>query len=168
MADSLGKKFESVVKEAFEKVEGVSIDRIHDQMNGYAGSTNISDFILYKYPHEYYIECKSVHGNTLPFSNITRNQWDGMLKKSLIDGVIAGVICWWVEKDTTRFIPIELLEVLKVNGAKSIRYDYVSYLDAHTMAMYPHAATFLTTHKIQGKKKRVFYDYDMEAFLNEF
>lgn len=156
MADSLGKKFEGVIKEAFEKVEGVSIDRIHDQMNGYAGSTNISDFIMYKYPHEYYIECKSVHGNTLPFSNITRNQWDGMLKKSQIQGVVAGVICWWVDKDVTKFLPIEYLQEFKDMGYKSIRYD-------------DDGSPFLTPFiEIQGKKKRVFFDYDMEAFLNEF
>ncbi len=154
MADSLGKKFEGVIKEAFEKVEGVSIDRIHDQMNGYAGSTNISDFILYKYPHEYYIECKSVHGSTLPFSNITRNQWDGMLKKSQIQGVVAGVICWWVKFDTTLFLPIQLLEQMKNDGCKSVRWDMCDYLE--------------TPIRIPGKKKRVFFDYDMEAFLNEF
>ncbi len=167
MAESLAKKFETVIKDAFEKVEGVSIDRIHDQMTGYkVTSANICDFIVYKYPYEYYIECKTVHGNTLPFSNITKKQWDGMLKKSQIQGVIAGVICWWVEKDTTRFIPIELLEVLRINGAKSIRYDYGSYVSAREIR--PEAARFLRTHKIQGKKKRVFWDYDMEAFLNEF
>ena len=166
MADSLAKKFEGVIKEAFEKVPGVSIDRIHDQMSGYAGSTNISDFIMYKYPCEYYIECKTVHGNTLPFSNITKNQWDGMLKKSMIDGVIAGVICWFVDKDVTKFIPIELLEALRQDDAKSIRYDYGSYVSAREVR--PNVARFFRTHKIQGKKKRVFWDYDMEAFLNEF
>ena len=38
-----GKRFESVIKESFERVDGVSIDRLHDQTNGFVGSSNISD-----------------------------------------------------------------------------------------------------------------------------
>ena len=109
MAINRGKDFEKVIKEAFEKVPGVSIDRLHDQMNGFAGSANISDFIMYKYPHEYYIECKSVHGNTLPFSNISKNQWNGMLEKSKIDGVFAGVMCClWCTTSPGLTIPFAL------------------------------------------------------------
>ena len=67
-----GKDFEAVVKDCFLTVPGVSIDRLHDQMTGFKGSTNICDFIVYKEPYEYYFECKAVHGNTLPFSNITK------------------------------------------------------------------------------------------------
>lgn len=160
-----GKQFENVIKEAFEKVEGVSIDRIHDQTNGYAGSANISDFIMYKYPHEYYIECKSVHGNTLPFSNITKNQWEGLLKKSKIEGVIAGVICWWVDRDVTLFIPIQLLQVEKNLGHKSIRYDYGSCISAREVR--PNGTRFFRTHELKGKKKRVFFDYDMTTFFKE-
>ena len=146
-----GKDFEKVIKEAFEKVPGVSIDRIHDQTNGFAGSANISDFIMYKYPYEYYIECKSVHGNTLPFSNITKNQWEGLLEKSKIEGVFAGVICWWTQRDTTLFIPIQELQNLKDTGFKSIRYDTPN--------------GYITD--IKGTKKRVFFDYDMEQFFKE-
>ena len=85
MAISRGKDFEKVIKECFELVPNTSVDRLHDQMNGFAGSTNICDFIVYHNPLIYYIECKSVHGNTLPFSNITKNQWQGLLAKSKID-----------------------------------------------------------------------------------
>ena len=156
-----GKQFENVIKESFEKVEGVSIDRIHDQTNGYAGSANISDFIMYKYPHEYYIECKSVHGNTLPFSNITNNQWNGMLEKSKIPGVFAGVICWWIDKDVTLFIPIQLLQVEKNLDHKSIRYDYgFAHYDKETGKISPPVT-------LSGKKKRVFWDYDMTTFFKE-
>ena len=148
MTVNRGKDFEKVIKEAFEKVPCVSIDRLHDQMNGFAGSANISDFIMYKYPHEYYIECKSVHGNTLPFSNISKNQWNGMLMKSKIDGVFAGVICWWIDKDVTRFIPITELETMRNNGYKSIAWN-----------------TTCSAYDLEGKKKRVFFEYDMEQFF---
>lgn len=43
MTYSYGKRFEDVVREAFEKVPGVSIDRLHDQTTGFKGSSNICD-----------------------------------------------------------------------------------------------------------------------------
>ena len=150
MSVNRGKDFENVIKKAFEKVDGVSIDRLHDQMTGYkVTSANICDFIVYKKPDEYYIECKSVHGNTLPFSNITQNQWNGLLDKSKIEGVCAGIICWFVDKDVTIFVPIQTLERLKQDGNKSIRYDLEMF----------------TVTQLKGKKKRVFFEYDMEDFF---
>lgn len=150
MAENRGKKFERVIKEAFKKVPSVSIDRLHDQMNGFRGSQNICDFIVYKEPYEYYFECKSVHGNTLPFANITDTQWNGLLEKSHIEGVFAGIICWWIDKDITRFIPIQYLETMRKQDYKSVRYDM-------------HYRTI----QLIGKKKRIFFDYNMGELLNE-
>lgn len=150
MSPNRGKQFENVIRKAFESVPNVSVDRLHDQTNGFKGSQNICDFIVYKEPYEYYIECKSVHGASLPFRNITDTQWEGLLEKSKIEGVYAGIICWWADKDMTRFIPIQYLEFLKNHGQKSLRYDCVEYQII-----------------IKGKKKRVFFDYNMEDFFNE-
>lgn len=159
MAVNRGKQFEDVVRKAFEKVPGVSIDRLHDQTTGFKGSQNICDFIVYREPYEYYFECKSVHGNILPFRNITETQWDGLLEKSKIQGVTAGVICWWIDKNITLFIPIQLLNALRADGFNSIRYDYDLITELDTGERYE-------TSEIKGKKKRVFFDYDMEEFLN--
>lgn len=148
MAVNRGKQFENVIRKAFEKVDGVSIDRLHDQTTGFVGSKNICDFIVYREPYEYYFECKSVHGNTLSFRNITTTQWNGLLEKSKIPGVFAGVICWWIDKDVTRFIPIQALQFAKNFDYKSVRYDD-DYL------------------RIHGKKKQVFFDYNMRMFLDE-
>ena len=156
MAENRGKKFENVIKEAFQKVSGVSIDRLHDQTNGFKGSQNICDFIVYREPYEYYIECKSVHGASLPFSNITDTQWNGLLQKSQIEGVFAGVICWWVDKDVTKYIPIGVLERMQRLNDKSIRYDFYHRFNNIDKII-----------EIKGKKKRVFFDYDMETFLDE-
>ena len=42
--------------------------RLNDQVSGYKGtSANISDFICYKYPLDYVIDCKSHKGNTISF-----------------------------------------------------------------------------------------------------
>lgn len=166
MAENRGKKFEQVIKNSFLKVPGVSIDRIHDQTTGYRGSQNICDFIVYKKPYEYYIECKSIHKNVLSISsipkkgadgklhgfygNITDTQWEGMLEKSKIEGVKAGVICWWVCQDVTAFIPIQVLYEMRRLGWQSVRYDMDDYL-----------------YKIPGQKRRVYFDYDMRQFFKE-
>jgi len=168
MAENRGKTFENIIKQAFEKVDGVSIDRLHDQMTGYkVTSANICDFIVYKKPYEYYIECKSVHGNTLPFSNITTNQWNGMLEKSKIEGVFAGVICWWIDKDITAFIPIWYLDYIKRNHPEKKSINVNSMLkESEELEKY---INFKNTHFIQikGKKKRVFFDYDMDYFFHD-
>ena len=154
MTENRGKKFEQVIRQAFEKVPNVSIDRLPDQTNGFKGSQNICDFIVYREPYEYYFECKSVHGASLPFSNITDTQWNGLLQKSQIEGVTAGIICWWVDKDITRFIPINTLVVMKEHDYKSYKFD---------VDVYQGESSYI----IKGKKKRVFFDYDMGGFLNE-
>lgn len=189
MAVNRGKQFEDVVEAAFEKVPNTSIVRLHDQTTGYIGSTNHCDFIVYREPLEYHIECKSVHGNTLSihsnpkpdkrgvlhgfYGNITDTQWTGLLEKSKVPGVIAGVLCWWVDKDVTKFIPIQFLDHLREwTDIKSIRYD-----TEYSMRKYPkfdkgvirilEYDEYNPLIEIPGTKKRVFFDYDMEAFLDE-
>lgn len=144
-----GKQFELVVRRAFEALSDVSIDRLHDQTTGFIGSSNICDFIVYRKPYEFYFECKSVHGNTLPFQNITETQWNGLLEKSKIKGVFAGVICWWVDRNVTAYIPIQSLVIMREElGQKSVRFDNNYILP------------------IAGKKKRVFFEYFMQDFLD--
>lgn len=166
MAVNRGKQFENVVREAFEKVPEVSVDRLHDQTTGFKGSQNICDFIVYRKPYEFYFECKSVHGNTLSiysnepkkkYGNITNKQWDGLLEKSKIEGVFAGIICWWIDKGITLFIPIQVLQFIRSIDKKSVRYDDIYNYDG-----YPDII------EIKGQKKRVFFEYDMEEFLNGF
>jgi len=156
MANNRGKQFENVVKEAFEKVPNTSVVRLHDQTTGYIGSSNHCDFIIYHRPNELHIECKSVHGNTFPFSNITDTQYNGLLEKSKIEGVIAGVIVWWVDNDRTLYLPIQVIHRMKKVGLKSVRYDCLDDFNGHTDIV-----------NIEGKKKRVFFEYDMEKFLKE-
>ena len=155
MAENRGKQFENIVKECLQRVPGVSIDRVHDQMTGYLGSSaNICDFIAYKKPLQVYIECKSVHGNTFTLSGITDKQWNGLLEKSKLDGVKAGVLIWFVEHDKTLFYPIKVLQAVKEAGLKSVRPDPFSFPPYKVI-------------EIPGKKKRVFFDYDFINFFEE-
>lgn len=152
-----GKQFENIIKEAFERVPDVSVVRLHDQTTGYLGSSNHCDFIVYKKPYEYHIECKSVHGNTFPFSNITDNQYKGLLEKSKIQGVFAGLIVWWVDKDVTAFVPIQFIEWQKTLGRKSLPYGLADGVEFEN---------WISCITIPGKKKRVFFDYDMDYFFH--
>lgn len=146
---SRGKDFESVVKEAFEKIPNTSVYRIPDQQSYKTGSKNPCDFFVYHKPILYALECKATNKPSLPFTNITEFQWSELLKMSKVEGVVAGILCWWVNNDATMFIPIQFLEILKQNGAKSIRYD----ADDESLI------------KIPGRKKRVFWEYDMAALF---
>ena len=160
MGVNRGKQFEHVVREAFEAVPDTVVVRLPDQTNGYAGSKNPCDFLVYHLGHFYGIECKTVHGNTLPFANITDYQYSELLKLASVRGCFAGILCWWVDKDITFFVPIEVISILKmIRGNKSIRYDDVGMLVTH------HGLRYCIP--IPGKKKRVFFDYDMAQFFKE-
>ena len=161
MSVNRGKQFEDVIKQAFLAVPNTSVDRLPDPVQGYLGYRNICDFIVYHKPHLMYIECKSVHGNTLPFSNITDNQWQGMLEKSKIEGVEAGVICWWIDHDTTRFLNIKALEAMKKAGRKSVRYDMDEYVDILSEEEMNYSLP-----RIPGKKLRVFFEYNMDEWFD--
>lgn len=141
-----GKKFEAEIERQFKEYPGVSIDRIPDQTMKYKGRKNVADFVVYRRPKLYYIECKTVHGNRLPFANIS--QFDALLEKSNIDGVIPGVLCWWVDKDVTKWIPIDELEYLRKMGVKSIRSDErVGFI-------------------IHGVKRQKYFDYCLGSFFH--
>lgn len=147
-----GKDFENVVRKAFEEVEGVSIDRFNDNTAGFMGVRGISDFVVYKTPFEYYIECKVTESTSLPFSNITKNQWESLEKKHQIDGVCAGVLCWFINEDLTIFFPITTLNKVKELGRRSINCKICQE------NLFPYLV-------LKGEKKKVFYDYDMTYFF---
>ena len=146
---SRGKDFEVVVREAFQKVPDTLVYRIPDQVTYKTGSKNPCDFFVYHKPVFLALECKATNKPSLPFANVTEYQWKELLRMSKYSGVVAGVLCWYTNYDRTIFIPIQFLETLKQNGAKSIRYD----------------ADSLAIIDIPGKKKRVFFDYDMLSFF---
>ena len=158
-----GKDFEGQVHAGFSKIDGVSIDRLPDPMAGYAGVRNICDFLVYKYPTQYYIECKSCYGNTLSihsndpkkkYGAITNNQWEGLLEKSKIPGVRAGIVVWFIDHDVTFWYDIRLLQECKDYGMKSI--SWANSLGHNNLCQI-----------IAGQKRRVLFDYDFIPFFKE-
>jgi len=163
-----GKDFEGQVQSGFEAIPDVSIDRLPDPMAGYAGVKNICDFIVYKRPLQYYIECKSCYGNTMSihsndpkrkYGNITNNQWEGLLEKSKIPGVRAGILVWFIDHDETFWIDIRLLQKHRDAGHKSISY-YCDFVD-----LMPETDKMWS--RLVGRKRRVLFDYDFNEFLKE-
>lgn len=158
MGVNRGKQFEEVIRKSFERVPDTSVIRLPDPTSGYLGVRNISDFVVYHHPFQYFIECKSVHGNTFPLSNITKNQRFGMLEEVNKTGIKAGIICWWVDRDITRFIPIYSIQVMIALGKKSIRFDETSLKTSNLVFPF---------YTLKGKKKRVFFEYDMKHFFEK-
>lgn len=115
---SRGKKFEERFKKDWiDSVKESFIYRLNDQMSGYMGSSNICDFICYNYPNIFIIDCKSIQGNTLPFSDL--RQYDKMLEYKNIKGLYVGFIVWFVDHDRVLWIPIQTMEKIKGEGLKS-------------------------------------------------
>ena len=132
MSVNRGKDFESIVYKCISKLGDVYIKRVYDNMGGYFGVCGDCDFICYKRPQFYMLECKSTHENTLAiyspnpkkkYGAISNTQWEGMFKASQYD-VVAGVMCWWIDRDMTKFLPIQELVKYREEGHKSIRFDY--------------------------------------------
>ena len=151
MAQNKGKKFEDIVKKAFEQVPNLDITRLRDAPRKMKNVDNPSDFIVYKKPHEVYVECKSHKGNTLPFSCIREEQWNGMMQKIRIYGVKAGVLIWFIDHDITIWVDIDMLDAWRFDH-KSLNIkdlDKIDYI------------------KVEGKKKRVYFDYDMQKLMED-
>lgn len=150
VSTNYGKKFEEKFKGDFLKLDGSSLDRLYDTMNGYKSIKQISDFIGYVYPNIFYLECKSHKGASVPLSNIT--QYDNLKKKIGIPGVRSGVVLWLYEKDKVFYIPAKTLVRLKEeDGEKSVGLRHV---DKYRMI------------EIPSEKKRVFMDSDYSVLLH--
>ena len=145
-----GKQFEAKVKEDMQKIEGISVDRIYDQVSGYATISNISDFVCYRYPTLIYLEAKSIHGNTFPLGNLT--QLEKLKCKMGIKGVKAGVVIWYVDHDIVIWCPVESFLRIKEEGFKSINIRTLD-LDEYKIK------------KLPSVKRRVFLDTDYKELF---
>ena len=143
MALNRGKQFEERVKKDFLRISETVVERLPDQVSGYKGSRNVSDFIVYKYPNLFFVECKSTLGNTFPLSNLS--QYDELLKRKSIKGVRSGVILWFIDHDVVCYVPIATFEQLKRDGKKSVNIKMLNDNEYRII-------------EIPSKKKRIFLE----------
>ena len=128
MADSKGKKFEERFLEDWkETMPDSSIDRIYDSVSGYKSISNISDFIAYKLPNIFYIECKTTKDSTFNFHKLT--QYDKLVEKVGISGVRAGVLIWFYNFDRVLYVPIKTISKMKEDGLKSVNINKIDSSD---------------------------------------
>lgn len=148
-----GKGFEREVRDGFEKILDVSVDRLKDTQARFKDNDNVADFIIYSEPTQIYIECKTRRGNTLNFKNDIRpNQWQGLYEKSLIKGVKAGILVWFIDHDITAWVDIATLQEMRANGEKSLHYKDIEKYNLF---------------KVSARKKQVYYEYDFYPLLQE-
>ena len=150
MAKNYGKDFEQKFKQDFlATVPNSTIDRLYDVMYGYKAISQVSDFIGYSKPNIFYLECKSHHGASIPFANIT--QYEKLLTKINIPGVRVGVILWLIDKDKVYYIPISTIRQMKEDGKKSV--GIASVEEGYNII------------EIPSTKKRIFMDSDYSILL---
>lgn len=145
MANNYGKDFENRFKQDWLNQVEVDLIRLMDVMSGYKRIKNVADFICYKYPFVYYLDCKSQSGNTFNFNSLS--QWDKMQEHIGIPGVNVGIILWFTEHDKVCYVPIEEFIRLKELGYKSIHVNMVD-------------DTNFNVFKIPSKKLRTFMNSD--------
>lgn len=122
-AAARGKKFEEDFRNSFLGLTNIVCERLNDQEGHRRGVNAPCDFILFEYPTLAYCELKSTRQARLELARISDNQWSGLISRSRIPGVVAGVLIEFRSSDEfpeVRFFPIHFLEVWKAGGHKSI------------------------------------------------
>lgn len=153
MAD-LGKKFELQFRKDWSKFVPDSFEyRLNDQMSGYMGSSNVSDFICFKTPDLFLIECKAHAGNTFPFSAF--RQYEGLLAWKGVSGVHPGVVLWMYDHDLVLWIPVETFEKLKKEEKKSFNVKLVGNEEYESLVL-------------PSKKLRTFMETDYSALVDYY
>lgn len=146
------KEFEAKTKKCFLDMGSCTIDRLYDPMAGQRGIRNICDFIGYKYPSIYYIECKTHKGKSISFCDIS--QYDKLCEKIDIPGVIAGVLVWFTELNSVYWIDIKFCKYVKdVIGSKSVGIRHLPLCTPDTGRML----------KVPSVIKRVYPEMDLSV-----
>ena len=152
MSKNCGKEFEKLIRQQFESIPDVSVDRINDNV-GYSGAYNIADLIVYRKPYKYYIECKSIKGTSFPFSNINLKALEDMQYEQIKKGVGCYFIIWFIDLDLT--IAINATEIhFKLYGENKKSIGVKSFDDFEFI-------------KVEGTKKRKYYNYNLTKLLND-
>ena len=154
-----GKDFEENFKKQMVS-SGFDVNRVCDNTAGYMGGRNVCDFITYIYPSIFYFELKTTKGNTLPFCNITQNQFLGLLEKEKVEGAGAGIIVWFLDHDKTFFVSADCMQKIKNEGM----FKSLHIRDLKLKAEEFDKGRYHKCFEINGIKKRVFFNYNMQEF----
>ena len=151
MAENIGKRFEQEIKASFP--EDFFVERYKDDTAGFKGVANPADYRLYKYPYTFLIELKTHKGKSIPIAKIRPNQIQGMLRAVQYKGVLGGFIINFRDLEETYYVPVQ-----RVN-------DFILSTDRKSIPVY---WCRLYGARIEQRKKRVRYSYDIAKLLEEF
>jgi penicillin-binding protein-related factor A (putative recombinase) len=156
MPKNNGKRFEQDFVASLRGLDDVSVDRFFDAWQMRKNVANVSDYVAYRYPHQFYFECKSYQGDSIPLSALSHKQHSGLLQKSKIYGVVAGAVLNFrlegiEDEPQTYFMNIKDIEQMRLNGLASINLDYSKAFGV----------------RVDSQMKRTRYKYDALKLLQE-
>lgn len=161
-----GKLFEQQFRKSVLKIPNLFYYRLKDSPSSWDNKTkskktkskvrftnnNICDTVMYKNPYLFLLELKSHTGARLPLSCIRENQINGLVEASETNGIIAGIICDFSDKDKCYFLDITFVDDFTKNETrKSIP---ISYFQENGI-------------EIDVKKLRVKKLYDVDKFIEQ-
>lgn len=122
MADNLGKKWEALFKRDFLKsLPDSTIDRIYDPVGKFKHVSNICDYIGYKEPNIFYLECKSCKGNTFNFAKLTQYKKLKEKWEEKVPGARIGIVIWFIDQKRVFYVPFTtVVQMKEVDGKKSV------------------------------------------------
>lgn len=126
MNDDLGKQAERKIRVWLDKPEdGLSFERLPDQLSGFYGSKNKCDFIVFKSPYMIYLESKSTWEDRFDFSMISDYQYESLLDRSKIENVFGYVAILFATYKRCFLIDVNQIAKLKREGKKSININKI-------------------------------------------
>lgn len=151
MANNMGKTFEQEFKSSVPP--DYYLYRLKDDTSGFYGVSNPCDYILFRSPNLFLVELKTHKGKSIPFTHIRDNQIQGMYKATQYGGVYGGFIINFRDLEETYYVTVQDVAEFKQAGErKSIPVDWCR----------EHGV------KIEQKKKRVKYTYDLAGWLGGY
>lgn len=109
MSVSRGKQFERIVKQELQRIPGVLCDRLYDNTSGFVNINTPSDFIVFRTPNFYFVECKTIHGQSIPNANFV--QLPRILSRlQNVDNAFGYFIIWFVDYKETYVVSATFLD----------------------------------------------------------
>lgn len=142
---TLAKNFEKLFREQTNKLKDVFVYRLYDTM--FIQASNIADFIGYKKPNLYVVECKTCQTKSLPFKNIAEHQITDALEAEKVKGVKAYIIVWYYNHDICKAFRTSYIYSLIQAGKKSVSSEDTNGI------------------LIPGVKRKKYYDWDWSVLF---
>jgi recombination protein U len=143
------KRHESAFRESCKKIPNLICERLVDTMNFKKNVKQPSDFLCFKEPNLFYVECKTTKESELKMANISHHQFTTMLERSKIQGCECGILVEFrIDEET---IKVFYIDISYINTAKNRQgKKYIDIQEASQVGI-----------EIPTRKKKINYHYDL-------